>query len=317
MKKRKNTAIPRIRPSTVTGIHSRPGIRWKSRKASSGVKNRIWKSEKVEKMATSTRRLRLSSARSTARAPKAYSTRNRMAMKMGSMMITATIVSPTNNRSLVRASRRWRVDSPFWNSMGTGGSCQCLHGLRQLLVGGEPGLDAVGCQQAGQEGGLRQLQRVGPQAREIGQQPPEGAIEVDPARPDHHRPGGVFGRQSQVMGDQQHRGTRLIQPPQDFEDVLGHARVLAGGGFVDHQDIWTQRDHRGQRQALPLSLTQVEDLGLAIFLQTDEFHGLLDARVDLLGCDPVGVQPKADLIQYVEGHQLMVVILKTEPHPAR
>src|SRR3990172_11094059 len=183
MKKRKNTAIPRIRPSTVTGIHSRPGIKGKSRKASFGVKNRIWKSEKVEKMATSTRRLRLSSARSTARAPKAYRTRNRMAMKIGSMMITATTVSPTNNSSLVRASRRWRVDSPFWNSMGTGSSCQRLEGSRHLLVAGQPGLDAVRCQQAGQEGGLRQLQRVGPQPLEIGQQLPEGAVEVDPDRP--------------------------------------------------------------------------------------------------------------------------------------
>ncbi len=107
-------------------------------------------------------------------------------------------------------------------------------------------------------GGLAQDRRLAP----AGQQEHLVGVLDDPLQP-------VFG--------QQHRGAEVVhQPLQHGEHLLGRARVERGRGFVQHQHLGVDGQHRADRHPLLLAAGERAQGAPAQLGQAQQVEGLLD-----------------------------------------
>src|SRR5215216_3756068 len=129
---------------------------------------------------------------------------------------------------------------------------------------------------------LRRSERRGVQLFLGEERLPRRGVQEYPSPLHDHDPVAILGGEVHVVGNDDDRLSLVVQPNGEVHDLPGPLEVLAGGGFVQHQDVRMHRHHRRNRHPLLLALAEEEGILVHQVRDLQVLGGVFDAPADLL-----------------------------------
>ena len=134
----------------------------------------------------------------------------------------------------------------------------------------------------------------------------DGAVRQD------HRALAQLQRVRQVVSDHEDGHVKALE---DLRHLATGGRVEVGGGFVEDEDLRSHRQHRGDGDPPALTEGQVVRWALRVRAHAHERQGLPHPGLELRSTQPDVVRPEGHVVPDRRHEQLVVGVLKDDPHP--
>jgi hypothetical protein len=118
------------------------------------------------------------------------------------------------------------------------------------------------------------------------------------------------------VGDHHHRGTSLPKAAHEAEKVIARGGVEPGGRLVEHEDLWTHREHAGDGHPSLLAAGERVRRPARQMGRAEQLEAPVDPLSHLALLQPEPARREGHILLHGGGEERRFGKLEDQPHPS-